>query len=74
VPVQVHGMDHDPFFAEEGDIDAARALVAEAEDGELFVYPGNVHLFTDSSLASYDPAATALVTDRVLAFLTRIDG
>jgi dienelactone hydrolase len=74
VPVQVHGMDHDPFFAEEGDIEAARALVAAAEDGELFVYSGNVHLFTDSSLPSYDPAATALVTDRVLAFLARIGG
>ena len=54
VPVQVHGMDADPFFAGEGDIDAARALVAEAEDGELFVYPGDRHLFADSSLPSYD--------------------
>jgi hypothetical protein len=24
VPVQIHGMDGDPFFAEEGDLDAAR--------------------------------------------------
>nr|MBA3416860.1 dienelactone hydrolase [Chloroflexia bacterium] len=38
VPVQIHGMDGDPFFAEEdGDLDAARALVAAAENGELFV-------------------------------------
>ncbi|MEV6629724.1 dienelactone hydrolase family protein [Actinoplanes sp. NPDC051470] len=69
VPVQVHGMDADPFFAEEGDIDAARALVEQADHGELFVYPGNRHLFTDRSLPSYDPAAAALVTERVLAFL-----
>ena len=27
VPVQIHGMDKDPFFALEGDIDAARELV-----------------------------------------------
>src|ERR1022692_1642854 len=28
VPAQVHGMDADPFFTDEGDLDAARALVA----------------------------------------------
>jgi dienelactone hydrolase len=69
VPVQVHGMDGDPFFAGEGDIDAARALVDEATDAELFVYPGDQHLFADSSLPSYDPEAAALLTQRVLDFL-----
>lgn len=73
VPVQVHGMDDDEFFAHEGDLDAARALVAEVADGELFVYPGDRHLFTDASLAAYDAEATALLTERVLAFLARID-
>jgi len=71
VPVQVHGMDADQFFAKEGDIDAARALVKEADDGELFVYPGDRHLFTDSSLPTYDAEATALVIKRVLDFLAR---
>lgn len=52
VPVQVHGMDADPFFSGEGDIEAARALVEEADDAELFVYPGDGHLFTDPSLVS----------------------
>ncbi len=70
VPVQVHGMDADPFFAEEGgDIDAARALVKETESAELFLYAGDQHLFADSSLSSYDPGAAALMTKRVLAFL-----
>jgi dienelactone hydrolase len=69
VPVQVHGMDADPYFAGEGDIDAARALVAEAKEGELFVYPGDRHLFADRSLASYDADAAALLTRRVLDFL-----
>ena len=69
VPVQVHGMDADPFFVGEGDVDAARALVQEAEDAELFLYPGNRHLFTDSSLPDFDAAAAALLTERVLAFL-----
>ncbi len=50
VPVQVHGMDADPIFVGEGDIDAARALVDEADDAELFLYPGDQHYFADSSL------------------------
>lgn len=72
VPVQIHGMDADPFFAGEGDIDAARALVAATDDAELFVYPGSEHLFADPSLASYDAEAAALLTQRVLAFLRSI--
>jgi dienelactone hydrolase len=69
VPVQVHGMDADPFFVEEGDIEAARALMEEADDGELFLYPGDQHYFADSTLPSYDPEAAALLTRRVLEFL-----
>ncbi len=72
VPVQVHGMDADPFFVGEGDIDAAQALIAEAEEGELFLYPGDQHYFADSSLPSYDAAATALLLQRVLVFLTAL--
>ena len=71
VPVQVHGMDEDPFFTEEGgDLDAARALVASAEQAELFLYPGKEHLFADSSLPGYDEAAAALLLQRTLAFLS----
>ena len=73
VPVQVHGMEEDEFFAGEGDIDAARALVqAAAPDAELFLYPGNRHLFADSSLPSYDETAATRLTQRVLAFLDGI--
>ncbi|WP_119271629.1 dienelactone hydrolase family protein [Taklimakanibacter deserti] len=72
VPVQIHGMDKDPIFAGEGDIDAAREIVAKAEDAELFLYPGDQHYFADSSLPSYDADATALLTRRVLAFLDRV--
>jgi len=70
VPVQVHGMDADPIFVGEGDIDAARELVNQAENAELFLYPGDKHYFADSSLPSYDPDATALLTRRVLDFLS----
>jgi dienelactone hydrolase len=71
VPVQIHGMDNDPIFVGEGDVEFARALVEEAEDGELFLYPGDQHYFADSSLPSYDEAAAGLLTERVLAFLAR---
>ena len=73
VPVQVHGMDADPFFAEEdGDLGAARELVASTDRAELFLYPGDEHLFADSSLPSYEPAAAHLLMERVLAFLDTV--
>lgn len=73
VPVQIHGMDADPFFTEEdGDLDAARALVESTDDAELFLYPGKEHMFADPSLPSYDKAAATLLTERVIAFLRRI--
>jgi dienelactone hydrolase len=74
VPVQVHGMADDPFFGKEGDLDAARELVATVgpERGELFVYPGEVHLFTDSTLPTYDAGATALVLARSRQLLDRL--
>lgn len=70
VPVQVHGKEGDEFFEE--DLPAARALVASTSDAELFVYPGDQHLFADSSLDAYDPEAAALLSDRVKAFLAAV--
>jgi dienelactone hydrolase len=74
LPVQVHGMDKDPYFALEGDLDAARELAAMIgpELAEVYAYPGDKHLFTDSSLPSYDADATALVVSRSLEFLDRL--
>jgi dienelactone hydrolase len=74
VPVQIHAMESDPEFDNGWDLPAAQALVEEAEDGELFLYPGDQHLFADSSLPSYDADAAALLGQRVLNFLDRIDG
>jgi dienelactone hydrolase len=72
VPVQIHGADHDPIFVDEGDIDAAREIVAAVPAAELFLYPSDQHYFADSSLPSYDPEATALLKTRVLEFLARV--
>lgn len=69
LPGQVHGMDADPIFVGEGDLDAARALAEQAGTVELFLYPGEDHYFADSSLQTYDPDATAVLLQRTLALL-----
>ncbi|ACO48220.1 Putative dienelactone hydrolase [Deinococcus deserti] len=70
LPVQIHAMDADPWFAE--DKEAAQVVVHSASNGHLFMYPGDKHLFTDCSLAAYDSGATSLLMERVLAFLARL--
>lgn len=72
VPVQIHGMDNDPIFVGEGDIESAREIAATARDADLFLYPGDRHNFADSSLPSHDAAAATLLTTRVLEFLKRV--
>jgi dienelactone hydrolase len=69
VPVQVHGMQDDPIFAGEGDLDAARELVAATSQGELFLYPGDQHYFAEVGSPSYRVEAAELLTTRVLEFL-----
>lgn len=69
VAVQIHAKENDPEFDNGWDLPAAREIAAEAADGELFLYPGDQHLFADSSLPWYDPEAAELLTRRVLDFL-----
>ena len=70
LPAQVHGMDADPYFTTEGDLEAAREVAASGAPVERFLYPGDQHYFADSSLPSYVPEAAELLTSRVLAFLS----
>ncbi len=70
VPVQIHGKDGDEFFEE--DLPAARELADSSAAAELFVYPGDQHLFADSSLDAYDPEASALLMERVRSFLASV--
>jgi dienelactone hydrolase len=72
LPLQIHLMEEDEF-ALEGDLDAARELDETVETAELFLYPGDRHLFTDRSLADYDERAATLLLQRVLAFLADVD-
>lgn len=69
VPVQIHAMGADSWFTDGGDLQAARALVDSVDRADLFLYPGDRHLFADSSLPSYDEAAARLFVTRVREFL-----
>ena len=65
VPLQIHTMEADEW----GDLGVARQLAEAIETAELFLYPGDRHLFTDNSLPDYDENAAATVKQRVLSFL-----
>lgn len=69
VPVQLHTMEDDDW----GDVDVARSVADAVETAELFLYPGDRHLFTDRGFGDYDEPAATLLTGRVLEFLERID-
>jgi dienelactone hydrolase len=68
LPLQIHLMEADEF-ALEGDLDAARELDETVESAELFLYPGDRHLFSDESLADYDEGAATLLKQRAISFL-----
>jgi dienelactone hydrolase len=70
VPLQIHMMDADEWaLPPNEDLDVARRLDQTVETAELFVYPGDRHLFADDSLPAYDESAAALLEQRVLRFL-----
>jgi dienelactone hydrolase len=64
-------MEDDEWGVE--DLPAARELAETVEGVELFLYPGDRHLFADNSLPDYDERAAALLRQRVLAFLAAVD-
>jgi len=71
VPAQIHMMEGDEWAQE--DLPAARELVETVDDAELFLYPGDGHLFADSSLPDYDETAATPLRERTLAFLSAVE-
>jgi len=69
VPLQIHTMEADEW----GDVDVAHQLAETIESAELFLYPGDGHLFADNSLPDYDEGAATLLKQRVLSFLDNIE-
>lgn len=70
VPLQIHMMEDDEWVDE--DLPAARELVETADRAELFLYPGDRHLFADASLPDYDETAATTLRERVLSFLANV--
>jgi dienelactone hydrolase len=71
VPLQIHMMEADEWALE--DLPAARELVKMVDGAELFLYPGDRHLFADNSLPDYDEHAATQLEQRVLAFLKDVE-
>jgi dienelactone hydrolase len=65
VPLQLHVMENDAL----GDVEIARVLAETIPEAELFLYPGDRHLFADRGLPDYDADAAALLMERALTFL-----
>jgi dienelactone hydrolase len=68
VPLQIHTMEKDDW----GDVDVAQELVQEVDGAELFLYPGDAHLFAERGYQDFDDQSAALMTQRVLEFLARV--
>lgn len=69
LPLQIHTMADDAW----GDVEVAREIAAAVDDAQLYLYPGDRHLFTDSSLPDYDEGAATLLLQRVIDFLDDLD-
>ena len=68
VPLQIHTMESDEW----GDAEVARELADAVNGAEVYLYPGDRHLFTDDSLPDHDPITAEQVIERVLTFLARV--
>jgi len=74
VPLQIHMMDADPFaLPPNEDLEVARQLAETIDGAELFLYPGDRHLFADNSTPDYDDAAATLAKQRALEFLAKVE-
>ena len=74
VPLQIHMMEADEWVVPPNeDLQIARELDETVENAKLFLYPGDQHLFADDSVPGYDKRAAALLTERVISFLDRIE-
>jgi len=71
VPLQIHFMEDDPWADE--DLPAAREIAKTVDGAELFLYPGDKHLFADNSVSDYDEHCAALLKQRTLSFLDGVE-
>lgn len=72
IPVQIHGNEFDPFFVHDGDIDHARAMVAAHSSVELYLYPGNGHLFAETNHPDFEEESAMQARGRIASFLATL--
>jgi dienelactone hydrolase len=73
LPGQLHRKFSDPLMDERGVDALAESSRFAGAQVEIFTYPGGGHLFADPQGPDYDPAAAALMLERELEFLSRLD-
>ncbi len=73
VSIQIHYAAGDPLVAP-ATVNGLKAAVGTAAGlADAYCYEGGLpHLFDDPDLAGYSPSATALMKERILAFLERL--
>ena len=69
MPLQIHVTAGDEL----GNVDICRKLAETIDGAELFLYPGDRHLFADNSVPDFDERAAKLLKQRVLKFLGDAD-
>ncbi|MCS5734667.1 dienelactone hydrolase family protein [Herbiconiux daphne] len=67
VPLAVHGGARDEWF----EPDVAKALIEEASEGELHLYPTADHLFALNDLPTFQPDLAQRLADNVVDWLAR---
>ena len=69
VPGQIHHSESDPFVDEGSDDAVVGQAVAAGATVELFVYPGDGHLFSDPTFSEYDEESATIFRQRVVEFV-----
>jgi dienelactone hydrolase len=72
MPAQLHKKERDPLMDDAGVEALERSAGSAGAHLDVFVYPGEGHLFADPDGPDYDPDAAALMLDRELRFLRRL--
>jgi dienelactone hydrolase len=72
IPVQIHGNEFDPLFVYDGDFDNARAMESAHDSVELYLYPGNGHLFAETDHPDFEADSAMQARGRIASFLASV--
>jgi dienelactone hydrolase len=72
LPAQIHMMERDEWVLPPNDDLAVARALHEAGRAQLFLYPGDRHLFAEPGHPAYDEGAAGLMTRRALNYLAEL--